>query len=74
MENENEILNPENQEQEEPKLRGTAQTAILGKSYVSSYTGPEIDFGSATVYYYVEQQPAESGNYWHYVDGVPTPW
>ena len=50
MENENEILNPENQEQEEPKLRGTAQTAILGKSYVSSYTGPEIDAGITKAY------------------------
>ena len=39
-----------------------------------SYTGPEIDFGSATVYYYAEQQPAGPGNYWHYVDDVPTPW
>ncbi len=25
-------------------------------------------------YFYSEIQPAEPGNYWHYVDGVPTPW
>ena len=25
-------------------------------------------------YYYCEQQPTEAGNYWHYVDGVPTVW
>ena len=25
-------------------------------------------------YYYSETQPSESGNFWHYVDGVPTPW
>ena len=25
-------------------------------------------------YYYSESQPATEGNFWHYVDGVPTPW
>ena len=29
---------------------------------------------AATIYYYSETQPATSGNYWHYVDGIPTPW
>ena len=29
---------------------------------------------SATRYYYSETQPTEQGNYWHYVDGVPTIW
>ena len=28
----------------------------------------------ATRYYYSESQPFAEGNYWHYVDGVPTPW
>ena len=28
----------------------------------------------AEVYYYTEAKPAEAGNYWHYVDGVPTKW
>ena len=28
----------------------------------------------ATRYYYSETQPMEVGNYWHYVDGVPTVW
>ncbi len=28
----------------------------------------------ATIYYYSESQPTEEGNYWHYVDGVPTVW
>jgi hypothetical protein len=50
MEEENVILEPENQEQEEPKLRGMSQSAILGKSYVSSYTGPEIDAGITKAY------------------------
>ena len=26
------------------------------------------------LYFYSENEPAASGNYWHYVDGVPTPW
>ena len=29
---------------------------------------------SAVVYYYSETQPTTDGNYWHYVDGVPTVW
>lgn len=28
----------------------------------------------ATIYYYSETQPTTTGNYWHYVDGVPTIW
>ena len=28
----------------------------------------------ATRYYYSETQPTEEGNWWHYVDGVPTAW
>lgn len=27
-----------------------------------------------TIYFYSETEPTEEGNYWHYVDGVPTPW
>ena len=26
------------------------------------------------VYFYTEIEPSEPGNYWHYVDGVPTVW
>ena len=29
---------------------------------------------NATRYYYSEYQPTEEGNFWHYVDGVPTIW
>lgn len=29
---------------------------------------------SATRYYFSETEPTESGNYWHFVDGVPTVW
>ena len=26
------------------------------------------------VYYYSETEPTTTGNYWHYVNGVPTIW
>jgi hypothetical protein len=29
---------------------------------------------NATIYYYSETQPTTYGNYWHYVNGVPTVW
>ena len=29
---------------------------------------------NATRYYYSETQPTTEGNFWRYVDGVPTPW
>lgn len=29
---------------------------------------------NATIYYYSETTPSETGNYWHYVEGVPTIW
>ena len=33
-----------------------------------------IALTNATIYYYSETQPTAEGNYWHYVDGVPTVW
>ncbi len=33
-----------------------------------------LDFSDKTIYYYSETEPTDSGNYWHYVDGVPTAW
>lgn len=38
-----------------------------------SYIGNDY-LKNATRYYYSETQPTEQGNYWHYVDGVPTIW
>ena len=50
------------------------------------YNGTEsdwngIEFGGSTEeltrpdrYYYSESQPTADGNYWHWVDGVPTAW
>ena len=32
------------------------------------------DLTNATRYYYSETQPTTTGNYWHYVEGVPTKW
>ena len=29
---------------------------------------------NATRFYYSDTEPTESGNYWHYVDGIPTVW
>ena len=29
---------------------------------------------SAIKYFYSEAEPTEDGNYWHYIDGVPTVW
>ena len=29
---------------------------------------------NAPVYFYSETEPATESNFWHYVDGVPTPW
>jgi len=29
---------------------------------------------NATIYYYSEYAPATEGNFWYYVDGVPTVW
>ncbi len=33
-----------------------------------------VNLANATRYYYSESNPTEEGNYWHYVDGVATPW
>jgi len=34
----------------------------------------EADLLDATVYFYSETAPTAEGNFWHYVDGEPTPW
>lgn len=51
------------------KISPEAWNAIL-ETYINDYDG--ID--RPTVYYYSEEAPTEAGNYWHYVDGVPTVW
>lgn len=54
-------------------------TSVYYKGSLSDWR--DISIGSyawhstnATRYYYSESQPTTSGNYWHYVDGVPTVW
>ena len=36
--------------------------------------GLENDSFLFTLYYYSESAPTDDGDYWHYVDGVPTVW
>ena len=62
--------------------------AFYGCSSLTSvyYDGTATDWASisigsynsalsyATRYYYSETQPTATGNYWHYIDGVPTAW
>ena len=36
--------------------------------------GHNSKLNSATLYYYSEKHPTTEGNYWHYVNGVPTKW
>lgn len=61
--------------------------AFQGCSLTSIYyTGTEAEwndlviydnsdtFTNATKYFYSETAPTESGNFWHYVNGVATPW
>ena len=41
-------------------------------SFISfGYGNGQLEY---SVYYYSEEEPTGSGNYWHYVDGVPTIW
>ena len=34
----------------------------------------DSESSTATIYYYSETQPTTEGNYWRYVDGIPTAW
>ena len=49
--------------------KGTA-----GKWAAISIDSWNDDLTNATRYYYSETTPTSSGNYWHYVDGIPTKW
>lgn len=46
-------------------------TAAQWKSVQKAESG---FFDRVTVYYYSESEPTETGNFWHYVNGVPTAW
>ncbi|MBR2336724.1 MAG: leucine-rich repeat domain-containing protein, partial [Clostridia bacterium] len=57
-------------------------TSVYYKGTSSEWSSISIDSGNskltnATRYYYIENEadvPTDGGNYWHYVDGVPTKW
>ena len=46
---------------------------ICGRNYDGGFGGNK-SLLEKTVYFYSEEKPTEPGNYWHYVDGKPTPW
>ena len=50
------------------------QIKIVGYNYFTGMFGDNIELKNAPRYYYSETEPTEPGNYWHYVDGIPTPW
>ena len=58
--------------------RTEEQWKNVNVEYTFSRTGmirPTDCYGDyATHYFYSETEPTGEGNYWHYVDGVPTPW
>ncbi len=45
------------------------------EEWAAAYIGENnAPLAAATIYYYSETEPAEEGNYWHYVDGVVAVW
>ena len=42
--------------------------------WFSISVGSGNDYLENSVYFYFEEEPTGLGNYWHYVDGVPTIW
>lgn len=60
-------------------FNGEINTNLFYKGTESQWSNIEFesnidDVIKNTVYYYSETRPTESGNYWHYVNGVPTKW
>jgi hypothetical protein len=49
---------------------GTNETAWNGITKGSNNT----PLTGAALYYYSETEPATVGNYWHYINGIPTKW
>jgi hypothetical protein len=57
----------------------TSLTGVYYKGTAEEWNNISIDSNnysltSATRYYYSESKPTDDGNYWHYVDEVPTVW
>lgn len=69
-------------------VMGIGSRAFYGCSSLTNvhYTGNEEQWAAitilsyndplknSTIYYYSEETPSTEGNFWHYVDGVPTVW
>ena len=58
---------------------GGINTNLFYKGTESQWSNIEFennidDAIKSAVYYYSETRPTESGNYWHYANGVPTIW
>ena len=49
-------------------------TETQWNAIMSTYSHDYDNLYLTTPYFYRESQPTETGNYWHYVDGVPTAW
>ncbi len=55
----------------------TSLTHVYYQGTSEEWTAMNVNdtyLANATKYYYSETEPTESGNYWHYVEGVPTVW
>lgn len=52
----------------------TSLTDIYVKWNKGEISGDPWAAPNATVWYYREDKPEDQGDYWHYVDGVPTAW
>ena len=50
------------------------QIKIFGITSGGGFLGANDEIEDATIYFYSEEPPTEPGNYWRYVDGIPTPW
>ena len=47
---------------------------IRTKEYINSEEITNPQFENITIYFLSETPPTEEGNFWYYVDGIPTPW
>ena len=54
--------------------KDTSLTDIYVKWNKGEIPGAPWAAPNATVWYYRENEPEDQGDYWHYVDGVPTAW
>ena len=52
---------------------GGANSTAWGQITIGTSNAP-LSAGTVTLYYYSETAPAGAGNFWHWVNGVPTAW